>query len=85
LEFPENLDLKQLVGRTIARCRNDADLTQEKLAEIAGLERGYISLMERGLRMPTVETVFRLCRGLKLNPSELIRVIELQVRNSPRE
>jgi len=79
LEERDHLDMKQLVGRVIARRRADASVTQEKLAEIAGLERGYISLMERGLRMPTVDTIFRLCQGLKVSPSELIREIEKQV------
>jgi transcriptional regulator with XRE-family HTH domain len=73
----ENEDLKVLVGQTLVRLRRDVGLTQEKLAEIAGLERGYVSLIERGLRMPTVDTVFRFCRGLKSTPSELIRDVEL--------
>jgi transcriptional regulator with XRE-family HTH domain len=79
LEQSDDLDLKRLVGRVIARHRASAEVTQEKLAEMAGLERGYISLMERGLRMPTVDTIFRLCRGLKVSPSEMIRDMEKQV------
>lgn len=79
LEQWDDLDLKRLVGRVIARHRASAEVTQEKLAEIAGLERGYISLIERGLRMPTVDTIFRLCRGLKVSPSEVIRDMETQV------
>lgn len=54
-------------------------MKQENLAEMADLERGYISLMERGLRMPTVDTIFRLCRGLTVSPSEMIRDMEKQV------
>ncbi len=65
-----------LVGQTLVRLRRDVGLTQEKLAEIAGLERGYVSLIERGLRMPTIETVFRLCRGLNCSPSGMIRDVE---------
>ena len=65
-----------LVGQTLARLRRDVGLTQEKLAEIAELERGYISLIERGHRMPTIDTVFRLCRGLNCSPSEMVRAVE---------
>ncbi|MEO6476720.1 helix-turn-helix transcriptional regulator [Luteolibacter sp.] len=72
-------DLKQIVGRVIARQRSNAGITQEKLAEVAGLERGYISLIERGLRMPTVDTIFRLCRGLNVLPSKVMLEIEKQV------
>lgn len=56
-------------------------ISQEKLAEIAELERGYISLIERGLRMPTIETIFRLCRGLKLTPSAFIKLVEIAAGN----
>jgi transcriptional regulator with XRE-family HTH domain len=44
-------------------------MTQEKLAEAAGLDVGYISLIENGHRMPTVDTIFRPCRGLGASPS----------------
>jgi transcriptional regulator with XRE-family HTH domain len=79
LNFSDEHDLKKIVGRIIARHRSTAGISQEKLAEIAGLERGYISLIERGMRMPTVETIFRLCRGLKASPSEVIGDIEKQL------
>lgn len=76
--------MKRIVGQVLARLRRDAGITQEKLAEIAGLERGYISLIERGLRMPTVDTIFRLCRGLKTRPAEVIRAVEVLAANEER-
>lgn len=60
----------------VARYRAESGLTQEKLAEAAGLDVGYISLIENGHRMPTVDTIFRLCRGLGASPSEVIREVE---------
>ena len=60
----------------MARFRSDAGVTQEKLAEAAGLDVGYISLIERGHRMPTVDTIFRLCRGLRVSPAEIMREVE---------
>jgi transcriptional regulator with XRE-family HTH domain len=72
-------DLKPVVGRVVARFRAERGTTQEKLAEAAGLDVGYISLIERGHRMPTVDTIFRLCHGLDASPSELIREVEKQV------
>jgi transcriptional regulator with XRE-family HTH domain len=38
--FDEPQDLKRIVGQILARLRREAGITQEKLAEIAGLERG---------------------------------------------
>ena len=81
LDPTHNLDLKPVVGRVVARFRSDAGITQEKLAEAADLDAGYISLIERGHRMPTVDTIFRLCKGLKASPSEIIREVEKQAEN----
>jgi DNA-binding XRE family transcriptional regulator len=78
LELSDHPDLKPVVGRVLARFRGQAGITQEKLAEAAGLDAGYISLIERGHRMPTVDTIFRLCRGLKVLPSDLIGEVEKQ-------
>jgi transcriptional regulator with XRE-family HTH domain len=76
LDSNHHPDLKPVVGRVVARYRAESGLTQEKLAEAAGLDVGYISLIENGHRMPTVDTIFRLCRGLGASPSEVIREVE---------
>lgn len=62
----------------IARHRARASVTQETVAELAALELGYISLIERGLRIPTVDTIFRRCKGLEVSPPEIIRSIGTQ-------
>ncbi len=76
LKPSDHPNLKPVVGRIVARFRSDAGITQEKLAEAAGLDAGYISLIENGHRMPTVDTIFRLCRGMNASPAEVIREIE---------
>lgn len=38
-----------------------------------------ISLIERGLHMPTVDTISRLCRGLKVTPAEVIRDMDKEL------
>jgi transcriptional regulator with XRE-family HTH domain len=50
-----------------------AKLTQESLAESAGLERAYIGRLERGLNNPTVLTLERVARALHLAGWELLR------------
>ena len=42
------MDMRKLVGRNAARLRKAADLTQEQLAELAGMSQQYISDLERG-------------------------------------
>ena len=45
----------------------------ERLAVKAGLSKGMVSLVERDLRNPTLDTFLRLTRALKLDPSVVLR------------
>ena len=59
-------------GRNLRRRRIHRQLSQEKLAEISGLHRTYISGLERGIRNPSISIVARLADALKIEPSELL-------------
>lgn len=61
------------LGREIRRHRDLKGISQEKLAELAGLNRNYIGFVERAERSPRVVTIFRIARALELHPGELIR------------
>lgn len=50
-------------------------LSQEKLAERAGLHRNFISLIERGVNQPSIDTLFQIAHALEIYPVELIREI----------
>ncbi|MBC2682700.1 helix-turn-helix transcriptional regulator [Bacillus toyonensis] len=54
-------------------------MSQEKLSFNSGLDRTYISLLERGKRKPTINTVFALANALNIKPSQLIEELENQV------
>jgi len=51
-------------------------MTQEELADAAGLHRTEISLLERNKRKPLLETIVAVCRGLEMTPSELLHEIK---------
>lgn len=68
----EEKDLLAL-GREIRRHRDLKGLSQEKLAELAGLNRNYIGFVERAERSPRVTTIFRIARALGMHPADLIR------------
>lgn len=51
-------------GRVLRRHREAKGLTQQELAEAADLHLNYVSLLERGLRSPSLEVTIRLARGL---------------------
>jgi transcriptional regulator with XRE-family HTH domain len=60
-------DVREQLGKNLRDLRERAGLSQEELAEICDLDRTEISLLERGLRFPRLDTLVRLSRGLKLD------------------
>ena len=72
----ETKRLSAAFGRVLRKERNAAGLSQQELALDAGLDRTYISLLERGLRQPTLSTIFQLSRILQVKPSELVGAVE---------
>ncbi len=53
-----------------------AGLSQEGLAEAAGLHRNYVGLIERGTSSPSVSALAALADALGRRPSELLRAAE---------
>lgn len=65
----------QRLTALIRTLRKERGLSQETLAERAGLHRNSISLIERGESQPTVDTLFRLADGLGISAVELVERI----------
>lgn len=66
------MDMRRLLGRNVRKCRVKAGLTQEQLSERSGFSQQYISDMERGLRNPTIVSLYELAQALGANPVVLI-------------
>lgn len=64
---------QQKLGKRIKQLRTDLDLTQEKLGEMTGLDRTYISGIERGIRNPSVRNIDKLAKALKVSASDLFK------------
>lgn len=47
-------------------------MSQEEIADRAGVDRTYISILERGLKSPTLETFERVCGALHTLPERII-------------
>jgi transcriptional regulator with XRE-family HTH domain len=60
------------LGREARRLREARDLTQEELADRAGLHPNYIGRIERGESNVGVKALFKLARGLGVRPSKLL-------------
>ncbi len=67
-----------MLGDTLRYYRKKVGLTQEQLAEKAGIHRTYVSLLERNLKSPTIDTLFLICNALHVKPSSLIKALETE-------
>ncbi|HYI61526.1 MAG TPA: helix-turn-helix transcriptional regulator [Acidimicrobiales bacterium] len=63
-------------GKRVRELRLAAGMTQEALAEAAGLHPTFISNVERGYRVPSVPTMLRLAQGLEVAAGRLVEGVE---------
>ena len=63
-------------GRVLRAKRKEGELSQEALALEAGIDRNFVSLMERGLNQPSLSTVFKLAKALKVEPASLLKEVQ---------
>jgi transcriptional regulator with XRE-family HTH domain len=69
-------DLKTAFSKTLRDLRFKSGLSQQALADYCELERVYISKLERGLCMPSIETIFKIAVVLEMKPSEFVQYLE---------
>jgi len=62
----------RLLGQRLAKIRKQRKLTQERLAEMTDLANNYISNIENGRSIPSLETLAKLCEALDVTPNEFL-------------
>ena len=72
----DEISVNKVFGELLKELRTEQKITQEKLAELCNLDRTYISLLERGLRQPTLNTLIKLSEALNIKFSELMSKFE---------
>ncbi len=60
------------LGKNVKKARENAGLTQEKLAEKAGIHVSYVSRIERGVVNPSFDILENLAKVLKVKSSDLL-------------
>jgi transcriptional regulator with XRE-family HTH domain len=70
------LALADEFGAVLRELRLNRGLSQEKLAFESGLDRTFISMLERGVRQPTLASIVALSNALGMRPSTLIQKFE---------
>ena len=65
------MSLRRIVARNLKRLRLERGLSQEELADLAGLNRNYIGMIERQENAATVDTLEALAKALEVEPARL--------------
>lgn len=63
-------------GRTVRKARRDLELSQEALADRAGLSAKHLGEIERANKDPRLTTVLRLAHALELRSAELLDAVD---------
>ena len=74
----------QLIGAVLMEYRNKKKMSQELLSGLAGIDRTHYSKIERGLRSPTIDTLFKIARALDVPPDEIVHTIDEAVLKSDK-
>lgn len=59
-------------GENLVRCRKRASLSQEELGFRASLHRTEVGVLERGVRLPRIDTLIKLAAAMDVAPEELL-------------
>lgn len=72
----EDEQIKKAFGNAIRELRLEKNISQEELAAISGIDRSYVSLIERGINSPSLVMIFNISRALDVVPSEILIKVE---------
>jgi transcriptional regulator with XRE-family HTH domain len=65
--------LVMVFAANVRRLRTERGLSQEELAEAAGVHRTYIGMLERGEKNVTIYNIERIARALSVEPFVLLK------------
>jgi transcriptional regulator with XRE-family HTH domain len=67
------MGLREVVGRNLRRLRRSRRLSQEELADQAGINRNYVGMLEREEHAATVDMLEKLADVLDVDPIEFFK------------
>lgn len=68
----ETEDFKVAIGAELARLREKRGWSQRELADFAGVPQPTISALERGVRMPGLDTFLAIVEALGTSPNDIL-------------
>jgi len=82
MDIPSQRQVARTFGEVLVTCRHIAKISQEELAHRAGMDRTYPSLLERGLRQPTIGRLIAIGIALNMEPSALVLMTVVKLREA---
>lgn len=73
-DINENELLKMHIAEVLKAARKESGLTQEKLAEMLGVERSSVAKYESGAATPTLVSLPNICKALNVSIDELLNI-----------
>jgi transcriptional regulator with XRE-family HTH domain len=67
------MEIREILARNLRKARQAKGLSQEELAHRAGIDRTYVSALERRVYAASIEVVDRLARELGVEAAELLQ------------
>lgn len=64
--------VERAFGDEMRKARLKRNMSQMGLYKVTGLDRTFISDLERGIQAPSIRTIFRVARGVGIEPESLI-------------
>ena len=62
----------ETIGMNMRRFRIEKNLRQEDVAERTGLSANYIGMLERGEKLPALDTFINICNALKVSSDQIL-------------
>ena len=75
----------KIVGLVIRRYRKEKKMSQELISGFAGLDRTHYRKIERGLRLPTLDTLFKIAAALEVPPDKLVGAIDEELQKNQKD
>ena len=66
------MDIRKLFGTNVKRYREAAGLSQAEIAARMGVDRAYVSAIERGLQNATLLSIWEIAQALEVRPGALL-------------
>jgi transcriptional regulator with XRE-family HTH domain len=76
------MNIENAFATVLKDLRTEKNISQENLAFLSGLDRTYISLLERGKRQPTLRSLFSISKALDITLVEFTTALEEKINEN---